>query len=676
MNAFRKNLLSGTVAALFAGAMAVGCSSGGSTGDGGSGSTGGHGSSSTGGGTTGGSTGATTSGTSGGTGGSTGSSCVASGSHCGTAGSSCCSGLVCLAGSCQACGNAADPCCANNVCSSGLVCDQSGGPNNGQCTLAAQDGGSVTLSGAGGPCATLIDCQAPLVCNTLSDGGTACAPLGAVPSVACLTTGSTCPSTTNPGEACCGGPCVNGLCTARTACNVAGQGCATNNDCCNDFQCVTTTVSIDGGADGGADAGTTTVSACQPTCQGQLGACAGNSDCCAAQGLVCLQTGLAADAGPAGVCDFLSSASPPPPPCVSKPFDPNECQLGSLCKVDATTNVDPCAAAGLVCDFFNNVCRNPIEGEVCTVGGAACANAIPPAPFGGTTPSTVNDIECLQMPGQSGATYCLQPCNTSDPFQGTSDCLDRNTTCKAVTGGGICVPNQALGGCGGQTKGLEACTSEVAGDSLCMPITFTSINQTVGFCLQGTLDGGAPGSTCLESTNRQQGGFCNPDSFCILGICEPNCNAGTADAGPQLYCASGESCLATVGESTDPVDQGNCTASCDFTAPNGGGCATDGGTPQKCIPETFYTGTDSPNGLCTSAPASLTATGQVCSSQPNYFDACAYGSLCIGPTFGPDTCTQLCIVGGQSGTPCPTGQTCHALGISSTTSSQYVGYCQ
>ncbi|MHB8416736.1 MAG: hypothetical protein ACYDCL_01580 [Myxococcales bacterium] len=685
MNVFCKHTLAGAVAALFAGCVWAGCSNTPSATDGGTGSAGTSGGTSSANGTTGsqgnGSSNSSSS-SGGGTGGvgssggssggsSSGGSCIPLNASC-TKPGQCCSNLSCQgqtgSETCQPCGSLASACCDNSTCNAGYVCDTSGDAQNDTCITAPVDAGCV-LSAAGGPCVTKLDCSTPNVCLPASDGGGYCGPL-TVPSAACLPNGSTCPSATNAGEPCCGGYCNSShQCAPRGPCGVGGQGCSTNLDCCNDFQCAV--------GDGGADAG----GVCVPSCQGQLGVCNGNSDCCTQQGLVCLGTGLAPGQGPAAICDYLSNASPVPPACEAVACSPNECTLGSFCQV-SDAGVDPCAAAGYTCDFANHVCREPSELENCKLGGAPCQPLVTNW-LGQGLPSTVTDLQCLPFPGQPGTTACLQPCGLGDPYSGTADCVDGLTKCEAATGGGVCSlvfgstlnPNN----CSSTSPLFGSCTYEVPGDGYCAPINLG--NGVYGLCVQGTLDGGGPGSPCTDNPNRQNGGLCSPQSFCLGGICQPNCNAGTSGspACAQPDAGAPEACFADYGETTDSADQGTCTVNCDFTDPDGGGCSSPDGVPEKCIPSLFLTGADSPNGVCAQEPAQPTPSGQVCGTSI-FIDPCVPGSLCIGPTFGPDTCAKICDVSGQ-GTPCPLlpdggRQTCTALGISQTATSQYLGYCQ
>ncbi|HUB06329.1 MAG TPA: hypothetical protein VMB50_04990, partial [Myxococcales bacterium] len=516
MKASCQHLFTVAVAAFFASAM-VACSSGsgqdGGTATASAGSTsGGQGSAGT---TTGGNTGGVN-GTS--TGSSTGGACSASGVACGSGGAVCCTGLVCSTnGTCQPCGTVTEPCCAGQTCDTGLTCLQSGGSAN-TCDVVSGTGGTggtggCTLSQENGPCLTLIDCNPPNVCVPANDGGGYCTPLGSsIPSPACIPNGGICPSATNAKEPCCGGSCVSGTCVARTACALQDGTCTADGDCCNDLHCAQ--------SDAGVDAG----KSCQPTCGANFAPCGSNSDCCVQQGLICVS----------GNCGYASNSSTATT-CVGTACASNECLLGSACTV--TNSVDPCAPAGLVCDANFNVCRAPGEGDACQLGGPACQPL---------ADSTVTDLQCLSYPGIPG-TLCLQPCGPSDPFSGTADCINSVTTCKAVTGGAVCFFNEGNGNCGTGTSLFGTCKSEIAGDSYCAPDTFNG--ATAGICLQGTLDGGEPGAPCYGNSNRQIGGFCNPGSLCLGGVCAPNCNAGTSStpACAQPDAGLPEACLPSFG---------------------------------------------------------------------------------------------------------------------------------
>ncbi len=655
---------------------------------------------------------------------SSGASCNAAGASC-TVAADCCTGLACNGGTCSApCVGAGSTCSASICCIAPLVCD----PTSNTCLTATPDGGmdaGCPLSPALGGCITAANCAAPNVCLPASDGGGYCGPVTTLPTAICLANGATCTATST----CCGGSCVNGTCTARGACGVNGQGCNVASDCCNYFKCVQGagadqndagvddagsedggtapdsgtagtdggtagtdggTAGTDGGTSGtdggttGTDGGTTTpdsgvadaggpsyTGTCQPSCGGILDACDtsnNNADCCTDEGYSCIP--LSAN-GTAGVCypaQYTNETTNQPiycgGPCSSFP-----CALGLSCQVPTAgpdANVDPCAAAGLSCSQYG-VCANPPEGAACIPGGPPCQ------PYAN---STVTDLQCVTLPSNFGGQYaCLQPCSPSDPDKGTSDCVDPLMVCTSLGAGlgSACVFNE---GC---TTYFGACNSSAVGDGYCEPYNFS--NGFGGLCFQATLDGGTPGSAC-DGVTRQNGGFCDPTSYCLAGVCEPMCNSGTKgvpacaqnDGGVTVGCVdlTGQG---VSNKSPAATAFGICSVDCDFTSPTGGGCPTVDGNPEKCFPPAEFGLPDAPTGVCVAAaPVSdRIAVGQPCTAYADYADDCVDGALCqFDDTSAAFTCVQLCTDSNTPGQPpCKADQTCNALfGIEA-----HEGYC-
>ncbi|MHB8416725.1 MAG: hypothetical protein ACYDCL_01525 [Myxococcales bacterium] len=598
--------------------------------------------------------------------GGTGGSCASLGSGCERV--DCCSGATCDLGSGKcvalACGNAGAPCSASSDCCTGLVCDGLNcgppcagagqscageaccigltcyveGPKTQTCGLPP-DGGCAP-SPLGGPCTTLADCQSGLVCAPAGDAGSSCTtPIP--PSPSCLAVGQACAPA---GEPCCGGRCAGGLCAPFAPCALAGASCSVDGDCCNGLGC---------------DAG-----GCRPLCGGEWAACNpanGSADCCTAQGLTCVPTGFA-DGGPAAVCthaQFVGGSGQPLDcggPCTGFP-----CALGTTCQPPTGTGTDPCAGAGLVCDLTYDVCRQPGEFETCQPGGPACQ------PIAGSTIG----LSCLAFGGYQ---LCLQPCTPSDPASGSSDCVDPLTVCTSLgTGSGhACYYDYGDGACANGAPFFGVCNAEGIGDGVCFP--YSEGSTTFGFCLQATLDGGAPGESCLMEGNRQQGGLCSPAALCVGGICDAPCNAGTGlvpACAPSDGGAAAE-CVPIYGQTGNASDIGSCSPSCDFAAPDGGGCPSSG-SPSKCVPELYFTGRDNGAGVCVQASEAPSAVGQPCGGSSDFVDGCVAGALCMGDPFvGGPLCVQLCHAVGSIGqAPCLPGSTCAPLQPGST----LTGYC-
>ncbi len=565
-----------------------------------------------------GTSGATTSG--GTSGGSSGSSCVGAGSPCGI--------------------NA--NCCAN------FTCD----PTSNSCQPLQKDAG-CSPSKLGGACVTAADCPRGDVCQS---SVCATAPLPSL--TACLSGGAAC-STDGGAAACCAGPCKGGVCPSLTPCGQQGESCGASAGCCNGLSCAP-------GADGGA-------AACAPACGAHFANCATDADCCAAQGLTCTQSLCLA------ATDFQGPTYCASGQCSSSP----ECVLGSACQVksSSTGTVDPCAAAGYVCDAQTSVCVEPTEGQGCLPGGPACQSI---------ADSTLQ-TQCLtvQLYAQAGP-LCTQLCDTS------ADCVNPGNVCvdNGVGADGkhykVCAQN--LSGGRGCSDYFGTCAASTATDGLCLPYTFPGQQGGLfGFCIEGANDGGTTGDPCLLNGNRQIGGLCNPQNFCWGGVCSPTCNAGTSDAGPncgpQVTADGGvgaaQVCFPAQGQSSDPVDFGSCSVACDFTSSTGGGCVTSSdGIPEKCFPDLFYTGADQPTGLCVVGDSSPIAIGQPCNGPvpTGLLDPCAAGSMCLG-TIGANNnvCVQLCTNVGQTGGPCPTGQSCLTIATAgangAVVNSVHTGYC-
>ena len=514
--------------------------------------------------------------------------------------------------------------CGAASCCAGLRCD----PGSGLCVPPALDAGPTDAGcgvlGQGAACLTAADCVPPLVCQSGSCG----APSSSA-TLACTPTGAGCGAGQPP---CCAGSCLGSACAPWTPCGAAGQGCGSSAGCCNGLGC--------------------SAGVCAPYCGREFVSCTTDADCCNEQGLFCWPTGSGSSLCYHGLPQQPVDSSGNPVAC-GDPCSSYECRLGTHCLATAPT--DPCAAAGLVCDPTNSVCRAPTELDACLAGGPACqpiadsqavASCVPIALYSGT-PS-----------------LCVQPCAT------TADCVDPGTVCQSNGDAGLaCV----LNGCSAY---FSTCPAAGAADGLCYPYTFSS-GGTFGFCQQATLDGGQAGAGCLGSGNRQQGGLCSPGALCVGEICSSVCNAGTSGV-PGCPAASGgasQGCIDILGQAGDPNDLGSCTVACDFTSGSGGGCqAASGGPPVKCFPQILFGLTDQARGICAEAAASPVAVGQPCSGSVPV-DPCAAGALCLGdPISNSYRCSQLCTAIGQTGQGCQASQKCFGVGLGNGPSVS-TGYC-
>jgi hypothetical protein len=227
---------------------------------------------------------------------------------------------------------------------------------------------------------------------------------------------------------------------------------------------------------------------------------------------------------------------------------------------------------------------------------------------------------------------------------------------------------------------FQPCNSAGTGDGICVPDNFSGV--TDGLCYQAATDGGEPGAACNEYANRQTGGLCNNQSYCIAGVCLPVCNAGTSGAPACAPAADGGvpiACLPLFDQAGNSDDFGACTPACDFTSATGGGCTTSPeGTPEKCLPQLYFGLPDSVTGLCVEAPAAGTAVavGQPCTLPPLLADDCVDGALCLSsPLSSGGTCVQLCTQVGSAGqAPCGTGLVCDPLD-EGTAVPIHTGYC-
>jgi hypothetical protein len=344
--------------------------------------------------------------------------------------------------------------------------------------------------------------------------------------------------------------------------------------------------------------------------------------------------------------------------------------LGADCEV--VGGVDPCAAAGEVCDATFGVCRNPKTASPLT------GNLEPCQPFGEPCqpiPGSTAQPVCVPL-DEDGvfSTYCAQACAT------TADCIDPVQSCDGDSdyGGSICLWDSCT-----SSQFFGPCDAAGTGDGLCYPLDFGS--GPYGYCLQASLDGGAAGSRCLANygISRQNGGFCDGQDICsVSGLCQPVCNAGTGGA---PTCAAGQQCVPWYSLDTSVATQiGYCSIACDFTTPDGGGCPPDSsGLPEKCIPDLFIDLVDSPTGVCGAGAVAPIAVGQVCPSPVDgqisaASDPCVTGSICLRPSAvgALATCAQLCNHVGQ-GSGCPAGQSCQAAIVAGLPGSPtHTGYCQ
>lgn len=526
---------------------------------------------------------------------------------------------------------------SSSTSSSSAGTSSSGSSGGSSSSSGGSSSACSSLQAAGGPCASLIDCQAGLACtgetcpqtNVCNAG--VCFDGGPRPSMACTADGKACTAS----EACCGGNCTGGVCVPWSRCSINNEGCTTSADCCDGFAC--------SGSPGGV---------CQPACGGLFASCQVNSECCGDQGLMCtliVQLSLSACVPGAGNQPLTGSGTTAQVvPCGSH-CSTYECQLGAACQ-PLPDGGDPCAAAGLVCDLGTQVCRDPIIFETCAPGGPPCE------PY----PQSTAAIQCVDVPGNGG--LCLQACSQ------TSDCINATTNCftgyAAQMGGGFCNGNQC-------STDFSRCPAQGVSDGICEP-------QGAGykFCQQESADGGTAGQACDLYNNRQRGQFCAFPNICPAGICAPVCNAGTTGV---PACPAGTVCLPALGMSSDPSDLGICSVACDFTALDGGGCTpVAGGPPQKCLPQILLTYQDSPQGYCAAAIAAPVALGQPCGAAPGGVDACAPGLLCLQPSAVQNSrCFQLCnLVSSSKGTGgCSATQTCTALDVGFTQPTN-TGYCQ
>ncbi len=406
----------------------------------------------------------------------------------------------------------------------------------------------------------------------------------------CLAVGSSC----GDGGSCCG-TCADQMCQTLYACGEGGDSCSADRPCCADYFC----------SAAGDGAGT-----CVASC-GAFGApCSGAGDCCSGRGLVCLSQ----------FCGFPTSSLS----CSDKfctPVDAGgECTLGSAC---AITNVDPCLGAGLVCGAFGS-CRQPTAsdgGEPCLLGGPSCT------PVDGS----LNTPVCY-----GGTPRCVELCAA------TSDCAQIDEECDLSTGPGTfgrcvvdssnCIPFDDAG------CSLDRLSNGYPG---------TCIPDGVGRGKCQEVGGGVLGDGCDLDATKHYGALCDQFDYCVGGTCLALCNAGRL--GPS--CALGQ-CVRQTGMSTDSYALGVCSLYCSITDPDGGGCVSSPGKPQKCLP--------SPGGgVCVGALVDAGAVGSPCDPTSSV-DQCVAGAHCFGP-FNDDgggqyRCIQLCLVGATNG--CSAGLSC------------------
>jgi hypothetical protein len=476
-----------------------------------------------------------------------------------------------------------------------------------------------------------------------------CVPEPAAPTLACGAVGQPC----GPGEPVCCGECSGGSCAPWTPCGETAQTCQTDLDCCSDFAC---------------QAGT-----CQPTCQQLYGPCQTPFDCCYHEGLSCaLVQGFSNAICYPGNPYQPRNQSGDPVLC-GAPCSGWECQLGAACKV--VGGVDPCAAAGMVCDGAYNVCRSPKTSflpnnttEPCQPFGEPCL------PVANSNAQPV----CIPL-GVDGVftSYCAQACAT------TADCISPIEFCGGDSdyGGSVCLLWDQCQA----SQFFGPCDAQDAGDGFCYPLDYGGGAQ--GYCIQATFDGGGPGDRCLFDFvgNRQVGGLCDPTDFCSPGgLCGPACNSGTSGT---PGCSGGQQCFPWLVDpifSTLPVEMGYCGTPCDFTSPDGGGCPRDSsGIQEKCYPQLILDLVDSPTGVCAAGAAAPVAAGQPCpypldGQLTAAGDPCTDGTLCFGANVVTTLrqCTQLCDKVGQSG-GCPSGQLCQPMIVAGLSASPtHTGYCQ
>ncbi len=327
-----------------------------------------------------------------------------------------------------------------------------------------------------------------------------------------------------------------------------------------------------------------------------------------------------------------------------------ECQLGAACDPPQPGQPDPCAPAGLVCDPINQVCRDPQIYESCLPGTVACE------PF----PQSTIPMTCVDVPGNGD--LCLQACSQ------TSDCADPYTTCyladESTLGGGFCNADEC-------STNFARCAAESSTDGICWPE-----GQEGSFCHQEAADGGTSGQGCDAYDNRQRGEFCAFPNVCNSGLCQPACNAGT---GAVPGCPTGTTCFGIQGVTSDAEDMGVCSVACDFTSPDGGGCAqVAGGPPEKCLPQILLGLPDAPTGFCAANIASPIPLGQDCPVEPGGEDGCVPGALCLSPSISQNArCFQMCnLVSSIPGTGgCSSTETCMALDDGSGILPTSTGFC-
>ncbi len=477
----------------------------------------------------------------------------------------------------------------------------SGGGTSGSTTGNSSGGTSGGTTGT--PCITAVNCAGLIPRGQVClDGGVCGEPTA--PSSICTPVGMAC-GTTEP--SCCAGPCDGGTCTPWSACGNLGASCLGSNDCCAYDAC-----------DGGS---------CATSCASIGASCEQDTDCCLEYGLLCLPEG---DAGRPRHCDAPLTAT-----CQSNGTP--QCNLGTYCTISASGD-DPCAPAGYVCDPFYRACRSPFEYESCLVGGPACQ------PIPDSNASTI----CVGLLAGNQTTFlCLQPCST------TSDCVDPTMTCTNVLGGQACFTDV---GC---IDLFQACDSSGTGDGTCIPFTYP--DQVQGQCWQGFADGG-PG--CAIYGNRQNGGLCPVGEYCLGGLCQPYCNAGTEDT---PGCDGGTYCQ-WLYQTGNPIDVGACAQACAIADLDGGGCLASP-LPEKCLPLFFYGLPDNGSGVCVQESHNAPAIGQPCTTDRSVLaDSCGQAALCGGLN-GTIRCLQICDDIGQQGS-CPDGKSCetsYSNGQSSTT---------
>ena len=377
-------------------------------------------------------------------------------------------------------GNVCIPGCrSNDDCPDGLECDPAGGDlGEGSCF---DPEGEV-----GASCEDASECPAGGVC--LDE------PINGWPRGSCITTG--CDTATNDGcpdgSECAFESRFGGLCV---------QGCATSDDCRDDYGCLPS-----------AEFPDRTV--CQP-------ACADDSAC--SSGLVC-NPGL-------GTCD--------------QPFPPN--QLGNECR---RFGGNACTGGTCLTEF-----ETGLPGAYCSyLGCTPGADADDGCPGDGVCAELYGSNLCLAGCAEDSDCRAGYACRAVDPDDAT-----RGMGCVAACENDFVCANDEFS-C---NVGTGFCTTPFASARLGEPCENTTDDCAGGRCLSEGRDGW-PAGTCTVGgcplTDDATGQLCPPSGVCVddgtgddIGFCLDSCVTDSTS------CRPGYACVALGGASTDGACRPACT---------------------------------------------------------------------------------------------------------------------